>query len=245
MSGVIKRQLEIGVDTCLLGFNAGKQYIKSVVFDASSLLRGTRGTSEVQSVTISGAPTGGTFILGYKGEKTTAIAYNAVGSTIQGLLEALPEVGLGDIHVTGSAGGPYTVTFLNSLAGINQPNLEHEDSLTGGTSPKVTVAQVTEGSQVGYDPRIAIGVGAFPGTIVRKEAGTPEMVVEYDGTGTIYGVIDGFEEFMDNSVLASRDMPAIVGPGAVFDASKIKNYSTYKTAFLEWAKAQSCLVENQ
>ena len=45
-------------------------------------------TDEVQTVTITGGPTGGTFTLTWGGQTTAAIAYNATAATVQALNEA-------------------------------------------------------------------------------------------------------------------------------------------------------------
>lgn len=63
------------------------------------------------TVTIGGSPTGGTFTLTVAGQTTTGIAYNAAASAVQSALEALSTVGSGNAVVTGSAGGPYSVTL--------------------------------------------------------------------------------------------------------------------------------------
>lgn len=102
-------------------------------------------TAEQQSVTITGAPTGGNFTLTYNGATTAAIAYNATAATVKAALEALPGIAVGDITVTGSAGGPYTVTFAG--AGGDVPAMTASGAgLTGGTSPGVTIATPTPGS---------------------------------------------------------------------------------------------------
>lgn len=88
---------------------------------------------EVQLVTITGTPTGGSFKLAGSAD----IAYNAAASAVQAALVAV--LGAGNVAVTGSAGGPYTVTLQGDLAG--QPNelLLATHTLTGGTLPGVTV----------------------------------------------------------------------------------------------------------
>lgn len=102
--------------------------------------------SEVQTVTITGAPAGGTFTLTYSGQTTATIAYNAASAAVQSALVALSTTGTGNVTVTGSAGGPYTVTFTGALAGTNVAALTADDSgLTGGTAPEVVVATSTEG----------------------------------------------------------------------------------------------------
>lgn len=244
MGGIVKRQIEVGADSCLLGFG-GRQYVKSGVFDATSLRSGTGGTDEVQAVTISGAPTGGTFTLTFRGQTTAGIAYNAAVATVQSALEALSTIDDGDVHVTGSAGGPYSVHFINDLGHQDVDLMAADGSgLTGGTTPSVAVTETTKGSDSGFDPRILLGSPSFPGTIVRKTGTSPDKLVEYDGTGDIFGIVDGIEEFITNTSAGDRDVAVYAGPGCSFDASKIKNYATYKTAFDTWAASRGNTVEN-
>ena len=60
----------------------------------------------LQTVTITGSPTGGTFTLTYKGQTTAGIAYNAAASAVQTALVGLSTVGTGNATVSGSNGGP-------------------------------------------------------------------------------------------------------------------------------------------
>jgi hypothetical protein len=108
--------------------------------------------SEVQTATITGTPTGGTFTLTYDGATTSAIAYNATAATVQTALEALSTVRPGELSVSGSAGGPYTVTFTGENVGDNTPAMTASGaSLTGGTSPGVTIATTTGGGPAASD----------------------------------------------------------------------------------------------
>ena len=100
------------------------------------------GANEAQTVTITGSPTGGTFTLTYSGQTTSAIAYNATALTVRNALEALSNVEAGAVTVTGSAGGPYTVTFTS---GADVAQMTATPSLTGGSSPSVTIATATVG----------------------------------------------------------------------------------------------------
>lgn len=104
--------------------------------------------SEVQTVTITGGPTGGTFTLTYSGQTTDPIAYNASADVVQAKLTALSNIGsLGsqNVKVTGNSGGPYTVTFMGALAGTDVAQMTATANLTGGTTPGVTVATSTAG----------------------------------------------------------------------------------------------------
>lgn len=108
------------------------------------------GVAEVQSITITGTPTGGSYRLRLADQTTAPIAYNALAAAIQAALEALSNVEPGDLTVTGT--GPFTVTFAVSEG--NPPQLTADGSgLTGGTDPDVTVTTTTPGTgftSVGY-----------------------------------------------------------------------------------------------
>lgn len=108
--------------------------------------------SEVQTATVTGSPTGGSFTLTYAGETTAAIAYNATAAAVQSALTALPNVNAGDVTVTGSAGGPYTITFGGILAGENVAAITASGAgLTGGSTPGVTMATTTVGGGTAVD----------------------------------------------------------------------------------------------
>jgi hypothetical protein len=103
---------------------------------------------EVQTVTIGGGATGGTFTLSFGGQTTAATAWNATAATVQTNLEALSSIGTGNVLVTGSAGGPWTVTFRGDLSHANQsPMTGSAASLTGGT-PTLTIATTTNGAAI-------------------------------------------------------------------------------------------------
>lgn len=107
------------------------------------------GTNEVQTVTVTGSPTGGTFKLTYAGQETGTINHNAAGSTVQTALRALSTIGSTGCSVTGS--GPYSVTFTGPLANTNVALLTlSTNSLTGGTSPSVTITEATAGASATY-----------------------------------------------------------------------------------------------
>lgn len=106
------------------------------------------GTNEVQTLTITGTPTGGTYRLSFRGQVTASLAYNAANSAIQSALEALSTIGAGNVTVTGT--GPFTVTFVGTLGDQNVPMLVlHTNALTGGTSPTVGIAETTPGAGSG------------------------------------------------------------------------------------------------
>jgi hypothetical protein len=105
------------------------------------------GRSEVQTVTISGAPTGGSFTLTFDGATTGAISFDATAAAVQTALEGLATIGAGNVAVTGGPGPgtPWTVTFTGALAVTDVPQMTATSSLTGGTTPAVAVATSTAG----------------------------------------------------------------------------------------------------
>jgi len=106
-------------------------------------------TSEVQTVTITGTPTGGSFKLTLDGDITATIAWNAIASVVQTALRALDTPFADGVVVTGGPGPgtPYVVTFASDLADNNVPQMTADGALlTGGTSPAVGVVTTTPGS---------------------------------------------------------------------------------------------------
>ncbi len=146
----IKKGVVDGFDLSALAYGQAVYLSKT----AGKLATAVAGVNEVQTVTITGTPTGGTFTLSFRGEETAALAHNADGAAVQAALVALASIGAGGVTVSGSAGGPSTVTFTGALAGGNVPLLVLSDnSLTGGTDPDATIEAATGGvtqRKVGY-----------------------------------------------------------------------------------------------
>lgn len=119
---------------------------------------GTGAVNEVQSLSISGGPTGGTVTLTFAGQTTAPIAYNATAATVQAALVALSNVAAGDIVATG---GPLpaavTLTFGGQYARTNVAQITATHALTGGTTPNVAVTTTTPGA-----PGTAVDLLALP-----------------------------------------------------------------------------------
>lgn len=118
-------------------------------FPRGTILGELTGTNEIQTLAITGAPTGGTFTLTFGGQTTAAIAFNATAADVQNALEALSTIGDGNILCTG---GPLNgavkvrIEFRGQLGASNVAQLTSTDSLTGGTSPATSIATVTGGA---------------------------------------------------------------------------------------------------
>jgi hypothetical protein len=112
---------------------------EGLIFPGSMILPAPTG----QTVTISGAPTGGTFTLTGNGATTSAIAYNASAATVQTAVRALGGAFTNATVTAPGAGGPYSLDVAPVLPAST---LTANSSLTGGTSPTVTITAVTPAS---------------------------------------------------------------------------------------------------
>lgn len=101
--------------------------------------------NEVQTVTITGSPTGGDFTLTFSGQTTDPIAFDAAAAAVESALEALSNLAPADVAVSGSAGGPYTVTFAGAYRNTDVPALTASGA---GLTPSggVTIATPTPGN---------------------------------------------------------------------------------------------------
>lgn len=121
--------------------------LKSIYLLYKSDDSAAKGTDEVQTVTISGTPTGGAFTLTFGGQTTQALPYNATAAQVSRALEDLASIGWGNVLVTGGPGPgtPYVVTFLHDLGSQNVALMTAANTFTGGTTPAVAVAETTPG----------------------------------------------------------------------------------------------------
>lgn len=97
----------------------------------------TPGVSEVQTITVAGSP--GPYTITAAGQTTTTIADDASAATMQAALEALGNIGPGNITVNGPVSGVYTIVFQGTLGAMNIP-------LLTTSNPAVTTQTVTPGS---------------------------------------------------------------------------------------------------
>jgi hypothetical protein len=116
------------------------------------------GTNEVQTLTIGGTPTAGTFTLTFEGYTTGAITWSATNATllanINAALDALPNVGTSGIVATAGTLTAGIGTILLTCSGGNVQKkavatMTATSSLTG-TSPTLAIAETTAGVDATY-----------------------------------------------------------------------------------------------
>lgn len=105
-------------------------------------------TDEVQTLTEGGSGLT-SFTITWNGQTTASIDDDATADEVKAALEALSNIGVGDVIVTGGplATGPFSVTFVGALADTNVAAMT--TTPTGGTGTVVvatTTAGGTEGS---------------------------------------------------------------------------------------------------
>ncbi len=111
------------------------------------------GTSEVQTITFGGTPTGGTFKLSFDGQTTAAITWSSTNNTLRDnvdtALEALTNIGTGGVTTavgTMTAGiGTLTVTFAGDLTKKAVNTITVADNSLTGSAPTIAVAETTPG----------------------------------------------------------------------------------------------------
>lgn len=180
----------------------------SVTYAKGTVLAQVPGTGtavdHVQTITITGSPTGGTFTLTYDGQTTAAIAYNAAAAAVESALEALSTVGSGNVTCTGGAfpGTAVVVTFTGDFAASYRPAITASASFTGGTDPAIAVAQTTYGKPAD---------GYF---VAYDDDGTPDdgrrtakAILQYncasDNLGNItFGLVSGVGDFQQTALSA-------------------------------------------
>lgn len=140
--------------------------------------------NERQTVTLRGAPTGGTFTLTFDAQTTGSLPHNASAAVVQAALEALSSVGYGNVYVTAErAGGPYVVEFIGALAAANQSAISGTSSLTGaGLSGNVARLVAPTGPNWASEPLNYAG-GALP-------TNSDALVFENGSVSLKYGLED-------------------------------------------------------
>lgn len=133
-----------------------------------------------QSITVTGAPSGGTFTLLYEGVATGAIAYNATATTVQTALRAHAAIGSSGVNVTGPPGA-WLAKFQGSLATDAGPLSLGTNSLTGGTSPSVLVVPAIDAKLQRVLDRASRMIDTYLGFSLPALA-TDEQIVYGDGT---------------------------------------------------------------
>ena len=89
---------------------------------------------QIQTLSINGSPTGGTFAVWYRGYRSTDLAYNVSAAILQAGLQQMPW--LGNVQVAQTSQTLYSIT-MQDVTGPTTLFVTDSTSLTGGSSPYV------------------------------------------------------------------------------------------------------------
>ncbi len=182
-------------------------------------------SSAVQTLSILGSPTGGSFTLSASaplapGGTTAAIPFTADAGTVQDALAAI--IGQGNVTVTG---GPLpndslTITFQGAYAQEAIPDLTATGSLTGGNSPSVAVATSTIGGVAGSPTFIR----SNPNSTAALSGNNAQVRVIIDGNNVPSNPDDtGFVIDASNSILRGLNIEGFNVGVSVPNSSNVGN----------------------
>jgi hypothetical protein len=168
----------------------------SLVHNAIAVM--TEVLNDVQTVSITGSPTGGTFTLTWNGLTTGMIIWKESAGGVQKALEPLTGVGIGNVVCTGGPlpATPVVVTFQNVLGNMSQPVMTGTGTLlTGGASPAVAVAHTTNGvaapvhaARAAFGKLILLNPDGYASLLAIGVADSATVAADFDvGSGALAG----------------------------------------------------------
>lgn len=206
--------------------------------DSWILSVGTPGThclmtvQSQQTVTISGTPTGGGYLLTYqdrdgKNQTTSLIAYNATAATVQTALRLLN--GLSQVTVTSSGSTPnYTHTVVFTGAGGAVPLLVKTNLLSGGSSPNVAIAITVVGTPQVFAGGAAVKLASDGSTLTTLNQRLTNL-----STSTAYAIsLWACADFVPAAGVVTIDLVDGIGGTVLTDAQGTSNSITFNASAL-------------
>lgn len=175
-------------------------------------------TAEVQTLTIDA--TGGTYTITGNGLTTDPIAENASAATVQAAIRGLGG-DYAEVVVTGSAGGPYTITFPAHVGNVAALTTD-ATSLTGGAGTAVVATTTSGVAGGGYWGPYDSGATDGRQTLSRSNCGVLNMTVvesagEYIGTASDHPpVLEGGLVWRARLRIGGTDQPSVADFEAAF-----------------------------
>ena len=120
-------------------------------------------------------PLGGSFTLGFGGDETGQLPYDATDDEVKAALEGLPSLGGVDVHRDAYANGQFAwrVTFRGNLGDVPLLTTSAEGMLLTGSDAAVVVSEMVAGDEASL-------TGSTPGlTVVERQAGRPGYLGAY------------------------------------------------------------------
>lgn len=128
------------------------------LYSSANLTLKVNGLNEVVTLSYAGAAGVEYMRLTFGGNTTSNIVVlTATGATVQAALEALASIGVGNVSVTGPAGGPWVVTFINTL-GLTNVGAITQGPLDPAASGTLTITLTNNGAAASQTITLLAGV---------------------------------------------------------------------------------------
>ena len=208
----------------------------SFTADNASPVVFTGGINDIQTVDVDA--TGGTFTITYDSEETSALAWNITPAAMTTALEALSNVSVGDVIVSGgvgqSGGGtPYVLTWKGVLGAVDEVTTD-DASLTGGAGTAV-VSTTQAGGDLG-SAKAKVTTAPF----IANKLSSISITEGATGTGTVYTVpLTGGSLTISNNVtyLTPANLGVVNTPITYFTGTRAVSGSI--NAYLRTGKNES------
>ena len=191
--------------------------------------------SEVQTISLPPNVTGGTFTLSFDGQTTGALPASAPASGIGSVQEALENLAVGDVSVSGSPGGPYTVSFGGAFTNIDVPEIQTDGSgltVDGGSISVRTIVESTSSFGTNEIQTVALPDIANGGTFTLTFNGNTTGPIPHDASAfSVQASLGALTSIAGNNVevsgpnggpfdvefvgtLSQTDQPVLIANGA-------------------------------
>lgn len=186
-------------DQILELYNAGAG--TTAPFDGGSPL------NEIQQLATTGTPTQGTFTLTFDGETTSALDFDASAAEVDAALEALSNIGSGDVTCTGGPlPTPIDIEFIGALAATDVVEITVNDDLL---QYSVTTLQDGSAGTAGVDEEqeITLAPDVTGGDFTLDFDGETTAAIPFDATSS-----EVFDALVALTALESADIVVTGGP---------------------------------
>ncbi|NQV26179.1 MAG: hypothetical protein HQ518_17630, partial [Rhodopirellula sp.] len=216
-----------------------QQNVSPITINSSNLQN-----NEVQTITVSGDPTGGTFRLSFDDPglgitgTSAAINYNANAAAVQAAItNGIPALA-GLISVTGGdlPGLPISVQFIGAAADTNVAAFGLATSnLTGGTSPLVSLVTVADGDLNALATTLANGTTGFLN--IQLDSSTPTTAQDLINLAATDPVakqllrVELISGSASTSILGTSQVATLAGAGAASGISSFNSGSNLQVLF--------------
>ena len=137
--------------------------------------------NEKQTLTVTGAPTGGAWTFTFDGKSVTGLAFDITASALQTALDTA--YGTGQFVVTGGPhpATPIVVEFAGRYAFFDQPMITLANTYTGGTTPSIAATETVKGATEVATVNVPTSAFDIYADDAWDDLGTSKLLAAYEG----------------------------------------------------------------